>query len=724
MNLTPLTSHQQVDTTIIKKIEPLGSTDRYVYDLETENHHFQAGIGQLIVHNSALTFAITGIPVVQHGRDSYGAYALRGKMLNVRDASAKQKLDNKEIAQLKQILGLQEGKVYNDTDTLRYGHICILTDADHDGKHIKGLILNWLESSFPSLLKVPNFVLDFQSPIVKCWKGSQEVLFYTLRDYEEWRKSNNNDQWKIKYYKGLGTSKKEDVQKYFTSINRHLKRFREIDDQDAEKLDLVFSKKRANDRKKWLEQYDPANVLDGSEKIISVSDFIDKDFIEFSMYDNIRSIPSVVDGLKPGQRKILFTALKTKLTNDLKVAQFASKVADMTEYRHGEQSLSETIIGMAQDFVGSNNINLLSPEGQFGTRRLGGKDAAQPRYTYTKLRDITRKIFTADDDGLLDYMEEENKTIEPHFYVPIIPMVLVNGAEGIGSAYSTTVLNYNPKELISLLRQRTESSQRFPDHLTPWYKGFTGQIKNVLEADGSPNLTKWKFVGNVKKSKTANTLEITELPVHMWTDKYKEFLEQKIVTGEVKDYKEYHTEITVHFVVKFSPEFYSTLESSSTVEKELGLFTSTYTSNMMLFSPAGHLKHYKNVGEILEEFFSVRIEFYNKRKQQILENLALEMKWANNRAKFIESIIEGDLIIQKRTKKDIIQDLSRTFDRKDGTYDYLLNMPLHTLTKEKIDETREYTIKLNKRHAEVSTTTVETMYKNDLDDLDKLLLRV
>jgi DNA topoisomerase II len=675
--------------------------------------------------DSALSFALTGIRVLKNGQDSYGAFPLRGKLLNVRDASTKQKLDNKEIAQLKQIIGLQEGKVYGSTESLRYGHICILTDADHDGKHIKGLILNWLETSFPSLLKLPDFVLDFHSPIVKCTKGRQEHLFFNLHDYEQWKIQNSGSHgWNIKYYKGLGTSKKEDVQKYFSSIDRHLKRFREIDERDAEKLDLIFSKKRANDRKRWLERYDPNIVSQGiAEKNISINEFIDKEFIEFSMYDNVRSIPSVVDGLKPGQRKIMFTAFKTKLNSDVKVAQFASKVAEMTEYRHGESSLCETIIGMAQDFVGSNNINLLAPEGQFGTRRMGGKDAAQPRYTYTKLRSITRVIFHPEDDAILDYLEEDNIRIEPRYYVPVIPMVLVNGAEGIGSAYSTTILNYDPKELISLLRRRTCSDDTmFQTHLTPWYKGFKGRVQNLVGNDGV-EVHKWIFSGNIQKGKSPNTLDVTELPIHLWTEKYKEFLEDRILAGQLKDYKEYHTDTSEHFVIKCNPEYYERIQSCSNLEKEFKLVTQKYTSNMMLFSPEGKLKHYKNVGEILEEFYTVRMEYYKKRKDRLIDDILFEKKWADNRARFIQAIVEEQVVINKRSKKELIVDLANaSYDTKDDSYDYLLNMPLHNLTQEKIKEIVDHTKKLEVRFKQISNTTLEEMYRKDLDDVEKHLV--
>ena len=180
-------------------------------------------------------------------------------------------------------------------------------------------------------------------------------------------------------------------------------------------------------------------------KAVSYQDFVNKELVLFSNLDNERSIPCVVDGFKPGQRKVMFTCLKRNDKREVKVAQLAGSVGEMSAYHHGEASLMGTIIGLAQDFVGSNNINLLMPIGQFGTRLAGGKDHASPRYIFTQMSPLTRLIFNANDDPLLKYLNEDNQRIEPEWYMPIIPMVLVNGADGIGTGWMTKIPNYNPR---------------------------------------------------------------------------------------------------------------------------------------------------------------------------------------------------------------------------------------------------------------------------------------
>ena len=192
------------------------------------------------------------------------------------------------------------------------------------------------------------------------------------------------------------------------------------------------------------------------------------------MYDNIRSIPSVMDGFKPGQRKVIFCCFKRNLRQELKVVQLGGYVAEHSAYHHGEQSLAETIIGMAQNFPGSNNINLLMPKGQFGSRLAGGKDHASARYIFTHLNKVTRYLFPEQDDHSLLYKEDDGHIVEPEHYVPIIPMSLVNGAEGIGTGWSTNVPNYNPRDLIHQMRRRI-GGQEF-QMIHPWYKGWYGEI--------------------------------------------------------------------------------------------------------------------------------------------------------------------------------------------------------------------------------------------------------
>jgi DNA topoisomerase-2 len=649
--------------------------------------------------DSAKALAVSGLAVV--GRDDFGVFPLRGKLLNVREANAKQLMENQEIQFIKQILGLQQGKVYEDTSSLRYGHIMIMTDQDHDGSHIKGLIVNFLDHFWPSLLKIPGFLQEFITPIVKVSKGKgkdrKEISFFTIPEYENWKEEHEDGKgWQIKYYKGLGTSTSEDAKKYFGAMTLHRKPFKSLKDEDRDLVDMAFNKKKADDRKDWLRRFQPGTFMDHTVREIPISDFINKELILFSVADNIRSIPNVVDGLKPGHRKIIFACFKRNLKSEIKVAQLAGYVAEHSAYHHGEASLQGTIIGLAQNFVGSNNVNLLEPVGQFGTRLQGGKDAASPRYIFTHLSPITRAIFHPADDALLKYTTEDGQKIEPEWYMPILPLLLINGAEGIGTGWSTMIPNYNPRDIVENVRRLLLDQPQVP--MKPWYRGFKGSI----EGEGD----KFRVSGTMAKIDN-NTIEVTELPIRSWTQSYKEQLEGWLVSTDktpamIKDYKEYHTDTSVHFVITMTDEQMAKAEAEG-LEKRFKMTTVINTTNMVCFDHEGRIRKYNNVEEIVQDFYELRLQYYRKRKDHLADQLTQEWTRLDNKVRFITEIIQGKLVVQNKKKAEILAELTaRAYtpfykgkdeqlvddaDDKPGKghgFDYLLSMPIWSLTMEKV----------------------------------------
>jgi DNA topoisomerase-2 len=329
--------------------------------------------------DSAKSFAMSGLSVV--GRDHYGVFPLKGKPLNVRDANHAQIMKNEEIMSLVEIMGLKFNTTYNEENikTLRYGHLMIMADQDHDGSHIKGLVINFIHHFWPSLLDLRGFLRTFITPIVKCTKGKKSEAFFTLPEYEAWREStgDNAKGWTAKYYKGLGTSTSSEAKDYFSSLDIHEIHFNQIgadhvislDDEMIEEestdlidtgaglIEMAFSKSKVEDRKRWLNRVEKGTFLnyrEAQENGINYSDFINRELVLFSQYDNVRSIPHLLDGFKPSQRKVLFACFKKKLKAEIKVAQLAGYIGEHSAYHHGEASLHGAIIGMAQTFCGSN----------------------------------------------------------------------------------------------------------------------------------------------------------------------------------------------------------------------------------------------------------------------------------------------------------------------------------------------------------------------------------
>jgi len=704
--------------------------------------------------DSAKALAMAGIEVV--GRDRYGVFPLKGKMLNVREAKLKDISKNEEVQNLIKILGLQVNKKYDNVKQLRYGNLMIMADQDQDGSHIKGLIINFIHHFWPSLIVNNGFVKEFVTPIIKATKGNQEKSFFTLNDFKVWSQTVDIKTWKVKYYKGLGTSSDKEGKEYFSNINKHVINFKYVDERDDDAIDLAFNKAKADNRKEWLRTHDPENTVDHNIKNLRYNDFVNKELLQFSYYDTTRSIPSLCDGLKPGQRKILYACFKRNLKQEIKVAQLGGYTAEHAAYHHGEASLAQTIVGMAQNFVGSNNINLLMPNGQFGSRSMGGKDAASARYLHTNLSKITRYLFQENDDHLYKYLEDDGQMVEPEWYLPVIPMVLVNGAEGIGTGWSTNIPCYDPRQIAKNIRARLNGEEFTP--MKPWFKGYTGAIEPSSKEKGYTVSGKYEVLDD-------DTIRITELPIKVWTRSYKNFLEEMLnpkegVEPEIEDIKEYHTNNSVDFVVRMVPGRLNAIMNAEGIEKKFKLNSSMATTNMVLFDASGRPKKYGSVEEIMEEFYALRVHFYDKRKEYLLSKLERDLEILENKKRFILAVIADDVKVRNVKKKLIVEDLKRKgykmmseFTKIKSTkiekqnalpqqedeeakeeineddevgvaskeYNYLLSMPLWSLTFEKVEQLkREYERKAGELEA-LKATNIKDMYENDIDELLKVL---
>lgn len=708
---------------------------------------------------SAITLAKAGISAVEKpykGNDIYGTFPLKGKLLDVRNASNDQIANNKEIQNILKIVGIKPGTKYtkeNIKTKLRYNSILIFTDADVDGLHISSLFINFISFVCPELLEIDGFLQDFRTPVIKIkkkGKGTKKKckIFLCIKEYEEWLETADLSLWhKPKYYKGLGTSTPAEGKEYFSNIDDYKRSFK-FDDKTNDMINLAFSKSagkiNTDRRKKWLLGIDNNYYPDYSIKELPISRFIDKELITFSQYDNIRSIPNVLDGLKPSQRKILYTAKKMKLNNEIKVAQFSGYISASTAYHHGEASLQNAIIGMAQDFIGANNINLLEPRGQFGSRDEGGKDHASARYIFTMLNPLTNVIFNPLDDPLLDYLKDDNDPIEPRFYIPIVPTILINGCEGIGTGWSTGIPLYNPHDIVKNIMLKLDDKKMM--QMKPWYRGFKGEV--------------WKkdnyfvSVGNYKLNTSKRILEIVELPVGSWTSKYKHFIDTLIEPVKKKDiksnknycvksYKMYNDDVTVRFVIELAKSFkLSNKNINETICNTFKLTSKISISNMHAWDSNNKIKKYKSPLQIINEFYDVRLVYYDKRKQYYLNSIKNDITKLTEKIRFIIMAIKDKINkstlrefnidneideiepfdLRFKKKKVIHEELQkRNFELMNDSYDYLLNMRIHSFTTDKIiellkqrdDKNTDYNILYNK--------TNKDLWKEDLESFLEIL---
>lgn len=680
---------------------------------------------------SAMSGVVSGLN--SSDRNFYGIYPLKGKVLNVRGENIKKIAENKEITDLKRILGLETGREYASLEDvhrcLRYGKVMVMTDQDADGSHIKGLLMNLFQSEWASLFRLSGFLSFMNTPILRAKKGTQTLVFYHEGEYEIWKAqfpNGNPPGWTIKYFKGLGTSTSAEFKEYFAK--KKVVDFTYGDRSADEIIDMVFNKKRADERKTWLEQYDKHAYLDTTRATVSYEDFVNKELIHFSVYDCERSIPNVVDGLKTSLRKILYCAFKRRLTSEVKVAQFSGYVSEHSEYHHGEASLNGAIVGMAQNYVGSNNVNLLQPNGQFGTRMQGGDDSASERYIFTQLNPLARALFPEADDPILSYLNEDGTVIEPEYYVPILPMVLVNGISGIGTGFSSSIPPFHPMRLVEYLRgslgQGPAASE--PSPFVPYYENFRGTVTAV------PDEPHKFLIKGVYEHAGTDQIRITELPVGTWTMPYITVLEGlvdggvdkagKRIAPSIRDFVSHSTEKTVDITVTFPRGRIAELEAATAapgvngLEKLLKLSTTVSTTNMHLFDAECKLHKYKTVEEMIDAFAVVRLATYQRRKTHQVREMEQVMTKLSNKAAYIEHVLKGTIDLRRKTAAEIEAMLTAAnlVKLEGGSYDYLVKMPMVSVSTENVERLRRECAETEQALAQLRGTTVEQMWLREL----------
>lgn len=686
--------------------------------------------------DSAKTMAIKGINKMENGYHYYGAISVFGKILNVRHmdlTNPKHKaqfLKNKEIANLNMMLGLKNGTDYSidsNFNTLRYGRALMLTDADVDGYHIKGLIMNYFMLFYPSLVE-RGFLCTIRTPIVKVTQNKKTLSFYRVKDFEKWKEANGESKrFTSKYYKGLGTSTDKEIYEWFTTPVEvdYL-----MDDHANESIDLVFHKDRSNDRKKWLNTHNTHDNEPECSKVkgveqMPITTFVNTELIEYSVESNTRCVPSVIDGYKDVQRKVMWAALKT-LRGETKVAQFGAEAAKISEYTHGEQSIANAIVAMAQSFIGSNNLPLLAEIGQFGSRLLGGKDAASSRYIFTDLNALARKVFRDEDSPVLTYRKVDDAEVEPEFYVPIVPLLLINGTEGIGTGYSSTVPQHDPIDLIGRIKKwlagTTISDLESKSPILPWYRGFKGTI--AKNPDPKFKGKQIVYTGKFEEmySTTAKKSErigyrITELPIGTWTQPYVDKL-KKYFLDESRKWIKTHKDISTGPSATDGNIDIEITSKYAFTEDQLMLKSTSSTNNMVAFNREGKIVRYATQSDILEEFCEVRLDYYKKRIARRITDLRAELPEIASKIKFIEEVLE-DVELLKQTEEELfeyfhatgdyyckkveinsrkqtisIEDADDSNDSNDGAissevargYKYLTDMPVRSMTVKKLAE--------------------------------------
>lgn len=422
--------------------------------------------------------------------------------------------------------------------------------------------------------------------------------------------------------------------------------------------------------------------------------------IGFSRYDCERSIASVIDGQKITARKVLYYLISRGENAPLvKVSQAASGTAEKTDFHHGDQGIVGVIAGMAQDFVGSNNMNLLVPEGQFGNILSTVPSAG--RYIHTKLHSNFRKLFKKEDDDIITYQLSDGLQIEPEFYIPILPVILINGSQGIGTGFASKFLNYNPEDIRQYVIASLSGKKRKP--LLPWYRGFKGKIEEL-------ETNKFQFTGDLEIV-NSTTIRITELPIGMYLDDIIKVLNKLKESDFIKDYNddsittEYNITVTV-------PRTTAYLEKSVLLDKFK--LVSRDSQNLTAWLHTGKIRKFATVEDVIEYFIGYRLEKYEQRRLHQLETMRHDQDVLMNKIRFIEYYLENSAAIAKKNKKELVASLE---EMGFSFIDKLLDIKIYNLTADAIEAMENQLIDLDDEIGRLDGTTAKDMYLKELQDL-------
>ena len=743
--------------------------------------------------DSARTTAINGLSALsKEDQAYYGVFPLKGKVLNVTSATETALASNDEIVAITKILGLDLSKRGEEaTSKLRYGQVILMTDQDHDGAHIKGLVINALTKIWPSLTCGSDaFVSEFITPVAQASRGKECRSFYSAKEYDEWKRG-PTDGWDVKFFKGLATSTPVQAKSYFSNLDFHLRAMDMTDKtQVMSSLDLAFNPKRSEDRKRWIltvsdRKDDSVEEPAPRKRIRNFKEFMDTDLLAYSDASTRRAIPSCMDGLKPTQRKVIATFLDGFCAEGKKgghkVADLVGIVNSSMKYHHGEKSMADTICRMAQRFWCSNTLPYLRDIGSFGSRLQGGDaDCGSPRYIFTTTCVYTKALFPKEDMDILERMTDDGNVVEPVFLAPVIPTVLLNGAEGIGTGWSTYIPPFAAEPLIAHMKNvlRRIQMPAGADHpplepLVPHFPLFKGRI--WIDRDGTKQTLRTRGVLRVEEG--GKKVVITELPACVWTDEYKKLLtrladeETVRMTLPLKRFAEEMlekgvTEFPRPYAIKsLNPlfryavsrdkdksakvtrlpflaiplgdacdaehvEYHLELEEAVTLadyDALIAIFeleNSFSMSNMHLFNPSGAITLYESAEKIIEDYVPVRLLMYDKRLARELQLARAAAKQNSDKARFIQAVCDGAIQVLRRKKEEIVGGilaLGIEPTPSDPTFEYLRKLPLTCFSKEGAEEYEAEAEQSRQSVLALESMTPVQLWLSDLERLERLI---
>lgn len=648
---------------------------------------------------------------IPNGVEYHGYWPCQGKIPNFRGCDIITFMNSDFIDMLKKILNLRENvdySVHSNYITLKYKCIVLFMDPDVDGRHIIGLWINLFEDRYPSLLRI-GYLKHYRTALIKQEYRGSILSFDFMYDYFTFLNSlEEKEKQKLKeprYFKGLASCKDDDIKIDLQNLRISVLQF---DDEASETLKFSFGSEHSDIRKDWIAQGDPKKSK--HEPIQSITTFINTEAITYALENVTRSIPQLIDGFKDVQKKIVYCALKHFKSDNkkpMKLPELVAYVTTNTIYRHGETSMIEAVIRMAQSYIGANNYSLFLEEGQFGSRERGGTDAGQPRYIYTKLRPSVKKLFNEIDMKLPEYEEEEDKR-EPEFLLPIICPLLFNGTKGIATGWSTEFPAFDPLDVILWYKIFLTGGE--PPMLLPFYRGFTGQIL-YRQKKSKKNYMKFEYIiqgrFEVQTIGGAPVILISELPIKTSQKDYETFLNDLQDKEMITKFDNYSTHDKPYFIIY---GFKSEINI-----KTLKLQSKISATNLHAIGFEGLPIKFDNIQHFMYSFGQTRLFYYQKRKDYIIEEKKKKIEELTKMYLFVFDVATDVIKTHRRRKLDIIKDMNeRGHDPK-----LLKECDLGSTSEEDLEELKSKIDKLKQELEIIENTKVEQMMYEDICEFEK-----
>jgi len=638
------------------------------------------------------------------GSDYHGVYPLRGKIMNPLKHGTRAIAENEIFSNLKKIIGLINGKPMTLRD-LNYSHANIVADADDDGIHIRSLFINMINSYWPELLRL-GFIRTLRTPCVKILLKNEKLSFYTLAEFTEYSVGKNIRKDQVRYYKGLATNTNEEFREYILDMSKHLLAF-DYTDQSNIAIRKAFSR-NVEIRKDWIRKYNPVRVPIFEKLRMNYEEYIDHFQIMYVHRSILRAIPNICDSLTIARRKVMYTMLTKKYTGEIKTISLASLVAEETHYHHGQASLADTISKMAQDFAGSNNCNLLLPKAYFGSRDEGVNSYGSPRYTFTCLSPVAKALFPRIDLEIYQYLSDEGEQVEPVWMLPIIPLILVNGASGIGTGFSTMIPGHRFEDVVNYTIAKIKGLQ-LPE-IRPYFRGFRGRIE----------VTSGAYIAHGTMVQIGNQTIVTEIPPDMTFKQFRKILEELITAGKIQSYREYMNEAAFEFHIQTQqPQ----TQTQTQIAHDLSLSSSYSLKNMNLWNANNELTKYETIQSIADEFLAIREQGYVARKKWLLTDLDKKIRHITVKYEYIQGVIDGKIILfldHKARKVELVIadiDTHTSFKELNEPYSFLLDLPTSRLTEEGLEDLKKQLDNLRADHERITKSTIQEMWIADLQGL-------